>query len=153
MDILEINTAIQISKQVSEVFEAVLDPSKMSNYFIAEGSGRLAEGEKVTWKFPEFDEKVNVEVVRVVEQEYISWQWEGAKGEKTLVEITFLEMPESTTLVKVTEGLMKNNEKGVKWLAQNTEGWANFLASLKAYAEYGVNLRKGAFEFLKASKR
>lgn len=31
----------------------------------------------------------------------------------------------------------------------NTDGWANFLACLKAYLEYGINLRKGAFDFLK----
>jgi hypothetical protein len=36
-----------------------------------------------------------------------------------------------------------------KWLMGNTEGWANFLACLKAYLEYGINLRKGAFDFLK----
>ena len=30
----------------------------------------------------------------------------------------------------------------------NTEGWANFLASLKAWMEYGVNLRRGAFDFM-----
>lgn len=30
---------------------------------------------------------------------------------------------------------------------ENTEGWANFLACLKAYLDYGINLRKGAFDF------
>lgn len=34
----------------------------------------------------------------------------------------------------------------------NTEGWANFLACLKAYLEYGINLRKGAFDFLSDKK-
>lgn len=150
MDVLEIKTAIQISKPVQEVFEAVLDPSKMSNYFIAESSGRLLEGKEVTWKFPEFEERVKIQVIRIVENEYVAWQWEGAKGEKLLVELTFLEMKGKTTLVRVTEKSMKKDEKGIKWLAQNTEGWANFLACLKAYCEYGINLRKGAFDFLNA---
>ena len=149
MDNLEIKTAIQILKPVPEVFEAVLDPARMSNYFIAEGSDRLFEGNKVTWRFPEFDQKVDINVVRVVENEYLAFQWEGAKEEKLLVEMTFLEVPENATLLRITEGKMKNNQKGVKWLAQNTEGWANFLASLKAYVEYGINLRKGAFDFMK----
>jgi hypothetical protein len=43
---------------------------------------------------------------------------------------------------------MKNDEKGIKWLQGNTAGWANFLACLKAYLEYGINLRKGAFDFM-----
>jgi len=30
----------------------------------------------------------------------------------------------------------------------NTGGWANFLACLKAYLEYGINLRKDSFDFM-----
>ena len=112
-------------------------------------SGPREEGKPVTWKFPEFEDKVEVEVVRRVENEYISFQWEGAKKEKLLVEMTFLELKPGSTLLTITEGKMQNDEKGVKWLAQNTEGWANFLACLKAYVEYGINLRKGAFDFMK----
>ena len=41
------------------------------------------------------------------------------------------------------------NEAGIKQLMGQTEGWANFLACLKAYLEYGINLRKGAFDFMK----
>jgi len=43
---------------------------------------------------------------------------------------------------------MKNDDVGINWLKSNTEGWANFLACLKAYLEYGINLRKGGFDFL-----
>ena len=43
---------------------------------------------------------------------------------------------------------MDNNEAGIKWLKGNTEGWANFLACLKAWLEYGIHLRKGAFDFM-----
>ena len=149
MEDLEIKTAIQISKPAEEVFEAIVDPARMKNYFISESSGRMEEGKKLQWKFPEFDEQVDVQVVQVEPKEYISFQWEGAKAEQLLVEITLLEMPENSTLVKITEGKMKANEEGVKWLGRNTEGWANFLASLKAYLDYDINLRKGAFDFLK----
>jgi len=55
----------------------------------------------------------------------------------------------NATLVTITEKSMENNEAGIKWLKGNTEGWANFLACLKAYMEYGINLRKGGFDFLK----
>ncbi len=56
---------------------------------------------------------------------------------------------DNQTLVRVTEGKMEANDKGISWLAQNTEGWANFLACLKAYMEHGINLRKGGFDFMK----
>jgi hypothetical protein len=58
----------------------------------------------------------------------------------------------NSTLVTVTEKSMENNEAGIKWLKGNSGGWANFLACLKAYLEYGINLRKGAFDFMKKKK-
>jgi len=58
----------------------------------------------------------------------------------------------NATLVTITEKSMDNDEAGIKWLKGNTEGWANFLACLKAYLEYGINLRKGAFDFMKNEK-
>ena len=149
---LEIKTGIQISEPPHKVFEAIVEPAEMSNYFISGSSGRMEEGKALEWRFPEFADPVKVHVVEVTKDEFISFQWEGAKGEKLLVEITLLPMPENSTLVKITEGKMPNNKKGVKWLAQNTEGWANFLACLKAYVEHEINLRKGAFDFMKQQR-
>jgi hypothetical protein len=54
----------------------------------------------------------------------------------------------NSTLVSITEKSRENDEAGIKWLIGNTEGWANFLACLKAWLEYGINLRKGAFDFM-----
>lgn len=149
MDKLKIKTAIQIRKPVEQVFEAVIDPEKMSNYFISNGSGRMEEGQEISWKFPEFEEEAVIQVVEVTQHEYVSFQWQGAAGKSLLVEMTFLELPGDSTLLRITEGEMIPDEGGIKWLGQNTEGWANFLACLKAYLEYGINLREGAFDFMK----
>jgi len=65
-----------------------------------------------------------------------------------LVEILLTSRPDNSTLVTVTEKSMMMDESGLKWLKGNTEGWANFLTCLKAWMEYGINLRKGAFTFL-----
>ncbi len=54
-EILEIKAAIQVLKPVNEVFEAIMDPAKMSNYFISKGSGRIEEDKVITWRFPEYD--------------------------------------------------------------------------------------------------
>ena len=53
-----------------------------------------------------------------------------------------------STVLTITEKSREPDEAGIKWLKSNTEGWANFLACLKAYLEYGINLRKGAFDFM-----
>lgn len=149
MEELQISATIQIAKPSKEVFEAIINPEQMSNYFIAESTGRMEEGKELKWKFPEFDEWADLKVVEVTPTEYVSFLWEASPGKKLLVEITLVDISGNSTLVKVTEGKMEPNEAGIKWLAQNSEGWANFLACLKAWLEYNINLRKGAFDFMK----
>ncbi|HLN22250.1 MAG TPA: SRPBCC domain-containing protein [Bacteroidales bacterium] len=145
---LEIKTAIQILKPVNEVFEAIVDPVKMSGYFISHGSGKIQEGKTVMWRFPEFDMEFPVKGDRISENRLISFYW-GEEGKELMVEISLLPGKDvNTTIVTITEKGMDNDEAGIKWLKGNTEGWANFLACLKAYLEYGINLRKGAFDFL-----
>lgn len=143
----EINTAIQILKPVHEVFEAIVNPEKMSNYFIASGSGRMEEGKEIIWRFPEFDMDVPVLVGKTENDRSLSFYWDVAEN-KHVVEITLTSKNEiSATVVHVTEKSTGSHDPGIEWLKGNTEGWANFLACLKAYLEYGINLRKGAFDF------
>ncbi|MGI8893149.1 MAG: SRPBCC domain-containing protein [Bacteroidia bacterium] len=147
---LEIKAALQILKPVNEVFEAIIDPEKMANYFISESNGKMEEGKKLTWRFPEFDEDVPIRVGKIEKDKYISFYWEINKKE-LIAEINLTAIG-NNTVVKITEKEMPNDEEGIKWLMQNTEGWANFLSCLKAYVEYGINLRKGAFDFMSAEK-
>jgi len=145
---LEIKVAIQILKPVKTVFEAIIDPEKTSNYFISKSSGKMIEGKQVRWKFPEFEEEFPIRVGKIEQDEYISYHWD-IDGEELLVEVTLTPADGDATVVTITEKSMTNDEAGIKWLMGNTGGWANFLACLKAYLEYGVNLRKGAFDFMK----
>lgn len=149
MEALEIKTALQINEAQKTVFDAIVDPSNMSHYFIAESSGRMEEGKIINWKFPEFEEAFPVKILKVTPKEFISFEWDGAQGRKLKVEINLEKMEGPSTLVRVKEGKMEVDAAGIQWYGQNTEGWANFLASLKAYVEYGINLRKGAFDFMK----
>lgn len=152
MEQLEIKTALQISEAQKTVFDAIVDPWNMSHYFISESSGKMEEGKTINWKFPEFEEAFPVQILKVKPNELIIFEWDGAKGQKLQVEIRLEKMEGPSTLVRVTEGKMDADEAGITWLKQNTEGWANFLACLKAYVEYGINLRKGAFDFMKTKK-
>jgi uncharacterized protein YndB with AHSA1/START domain len=149
---LEIKTAFQISKPVHEVFEAIVDPAKMAGYFISKSDGRMETGKKLTWQFPEFDMEVPVRVDRIDKDKYIAYYWNDPDGTELLVEITLTQRDGNATLVIVTEKSRDNDDAGIKWLKGNTEGWANFLACLKAYLEYGINLRKGGFDFLSDKK-
>jgi len=143
---LEIKASLVMLKPVHEVFEAIVDPVKMSNYFNANSTGRMEENKTVTWQFPEMDMKFPIRIDKVNQDQYISYYWKDFDGTETHVEITLTPKKENTTFVTVTEKSRNNDEAGIKWLKGNTEGWANFLACLKAFLEYGINLRKGAFD-------
>jgi uncharacterized protein YndB with AHSA1/START domain len=144
---LEIEAAIQILKPVNEVFEAIVDPLKMSNYFISKSSGRMEEGKLIQWKFPEFDMEFSIRIGKIESDKYISYYWD-VDGIELLVEMTLTPKANNSTVVTVTEKSRNNDKAGIKWLVGNTQGWANFLACLKAYLEYGINLRKGAFDYM-----
>lgn len=146
---LIITTKIRILKPVAEVYEAIVNPEKMSHYFISKGSDRMDVSEALIWNFPEFDVDVPILVDKIEANRYISYYWDVG-DKKHLVEILLEKEGTDATIVTVREKGENNNEAGIKWLMGNTEGWANFLACLKAYLEYGINLRKGAFDFLKA---
>ena len=145
---LEINVSMQIQKPIAEVFEAIVNPEKMSNYFISEGSGIMEEGKELMWKFPEFNDRFPIKVDKIEKDKYISFYW-GEAGNELLVEITLAPAQNNSTLVTVSEKSKNNDEEGIKWLMGNSFGWSNFLSCLKAYLEYGINLRKGAFDFMK----
>ena len=144
---LEVKAAIQISKSVNEVFEAIVDPLQMTNYFISKASGPMEENKKIIWRFPEFDMDVPVRVGKIEKNKFITFYWDN-DGVELLTEMILTPKTNNSTLVSITEKSMENDEDGIKWLIGNTEGWANFLACLKAWLEYGINLRKGAFDYI-----
>jgi uncharacterized protein YndB with AHSA1/START domain len=145
---LSINVAMQIQKPINEVFEAIIDPDQMSNYFISKSTGVMEEGKNLIWKFPEFDFECPIRVGKIEVNKSISYYWFMDEIE-LLVAITLTSKENNTTLVSISEKSRNNDEAGIKWLSGNSFGWSNFLACLKAYLEYGINLRKGSFDYLK----
>ncbi len=142
---LEITASIGIQKPIHEVFEGIVDPVKMSNYFISRSTGRMEEGKNLVWGFPDYDGDIAVRIGKIERYKYVSYYW-GTPNDEKLVEINLSSYKDST-VVTVTEKSKNNDEAGIAWLKGNTEGWANFLACLKCYLEYGINLRKGAFDY------
>jgi uncharacterized protein YndB with AHSA1/START domain len=145
---LEVNVSLQILKPAHEVFEAIVDPAKMTHYFISKSSGRMEKGKQLMWRFPEFDMEFPIRVGKITQDQYISYHWD-VDGKELLVEMILTPGVGNATIDAITEKSRENDEAGIKWLKGNTEGWANCLACLKAYLEYGVNIRKGAFDYRK----
>ena len=137
--------ALQIQKPIDEVYEAIVNPSIMTKYFISESSGRLDSKKEIRWKFPEFKGTFPITNIKTDKNKNIAFVWDP----ETTVTITLKSLKDNSTLVKVNESGKELNENNIEWLVENSGGWSNFLACMKAYLEYGIQLRKGAFDFMK----
>ena len=147
---LKFKVQIRIQKPVDEVFNAVYDPEKLSGYFTNGGaSAPLDEGTTVQWAFADDPsaEKIQfpVNVIRVVPRELIVLGWEGAKGLETRVDIMFEGAGAGETIVRISETGWRPTQDDLDRSYMNCMGWSQMLCCLKAYLEYGINLRKGAY--------
>ena len=154
---LTFSVMIHVSRPVHEVFEAVADPKQLSAYFTTGGaSARLETGTTVTWDFHDFPGAFPVEVVEVVPNERIMLRWKAneqpSEGEppvpayQTTVTMSFKRTDDDRTLVRIEEHGWRDTEGGLKASYGNCMGWSQMLAALKAWKEYGINLREGAYK-------
>lgn len=158
---LTFKVAARIAKPVSEVFEAVANPAELSQYFTTGGAkGRLETGTTVYWDFHDFPGAFPVWVVEVIPETRIVLQWEASEGApsdgeqasaasagyRTTVTMTFEALGDDRTLVSIEEAGWRETEAGLKASYGNCQGWMQMLCALKAYKEYGINLRQGMFK-------
>lgn len=136
---------MNICRPVAEVFDALVNPEKLSGYFTSTANGPLVEGKMVEWCWADFEcgARLVVRVAKVELDRYVAFRW-PATGRDTLVEFTFEPVSESVTKVTVQEGQWEADEAGVKSLVGQAEGWIHMITCMKAWLEYdGINLRKG----------
>src|SRR5512138_1333321 len=101
----------RISKPVHEVFEAVVNPDHLSQFFTTGGAkGRLEPGAVVTWDFHDFPGAFPVYVDEVEPNKRIVLRWDGAEGavepdaagnRRTTVTMTFEALGPDRTLVRI----------------------------------------------------
>ena len=135
----------RIAQPVAEVFDAVVNPTKLSAYFTTLGgaSAPLVAGTTVTWW-----RSVPVEVDEVVPSERIVLRWDGPESEpryKTKIEMTFKPLEDGATFVTIAESGWREDETGRHASYGNCDGWAEMLSCMKAWLEYGINLREGFY--------
>ena len=143
----------RIGKSVHEVFEAVVDPQRLSGYFTTGGAkGRIETGATVTWDFHDFPGAFPVHVIEVVPDSKIVLRWGAADGTPdqggsydTTVTMTFEALEDGRTLVTIGESGWRDNAAAVKASYGNCEGWTGMLCALKVYIEHGINLREGFY--------
>ena len=156
---LKFKVSARVARPAHEVFEAVADPAKLSAYFTTGGAvGRLESGATVQWEFADFPGPFPVEVAEVEADRRIVLKWEANDGPPedgvatagaaylTTVIFTFEPLDgDRRTLVAIEESGWRETETGLKAAFGNCMGWSQMLVALKAWVEYGVNLREGMY--------
>jgi uncharacterized protein YndB with AHSA1/START domain len=134
----------RIAKPVGEVFDAVVNPKKLSGYFttIKGASAPIVQGTTVVWWG---DVSVDVQEVRKDSLIVLSWDGGGKPGIRTRIEMNFEPLEDGSTFVSIGESGWNEDELGLKRSYLNCEGWSQMLACMKAYLEYGINLRQGYY--------
>jgi uncharacterized protein YndB with AHSA1/START domain len=138
---------MKIHKSPNEVFEAIIDPEKVANYWFSSGTGRVDKGKTITWRYDEYNAEVVIKVIDVDQDKRIVFSW-GAPDEETIVTITLKELDLTSTIIEVTEAGFKEDAPAIftKMIGQK-EGWVYMLTCLKGYLENGVNNLRASLMF------
>ena len=137
----------RVARTVHDVFEAVVEPDQLSQYFTTGGAkGRLETGATVTWDFADFPGAFPVEVVEVVPDERVTLRWQAADGDYlTTVVMEFEQLDDGRTLVTIAEDGWRDGEAAQQASYGNCEGWTGMLIALKVWLEHGIELREGFY--------
>lgn len=131
-------TKMKIAKPAHEVFEAFADPKKIGNFWFSSSSERWETGKTIILRYEEYDAEGRIDIVKMEIDQKIVFRDES----QHLITITLNEDSPSSTIVEVVEeGFGETGAEFVAELVDNKEGWVYALACLKAYLEYGVNIR------------
>lgn len=154
---LRFQAQAKIQKPVANVFAAVYEPEKLSAFFTNGGaSGPLDAGTTIEWRFADTPgEEPLVGEVNVKEMKpnaLIVFEWMGGADHRTRVEMNFEVTGDAETLVRISETGWRETQEDLDRSYGNCFGWSYFVLGLKAFVEYGVNLRKGAFTGLYSTK-
>lgn len=137
----EVRVESRIERAPADVFAAIVDPAKMSQYFISRGSAPLAPHTRVDWEWADVGAKVTIEVTEIEPDRKVAFRW-PADGPSTNVTLVLEPDGERTKLV-ATEGPFERTDAGVRRALGQNQGWTDFSCSLRAYLHHGINLRLG----------
>jgi uncharacterized protein YndB with AHSA1/START domain len=111
------------------------------------------------WDFADFPGAFPVEIVEVVPNRKIVLEWGASETEgdeigakraqtdyKTTVTMLFSPTDDGRTLVEIVEEGWRDTPGALRGSYQNCEGWTGMFMAMKAWLEYGINLREGTYK-------
>ena len=139
----------RIARPVADVFEAVANPTQLSQYFTTGGAvGRIEKGATVTWDFADFPGAFPVEVVDVVPNSLIVLHWAANDGSGAHTEVTmrFSDCGDGATLLEIGETGWRESQAALDASYGNCMGWSQVICALKVWLEHGIRLRDGFYK-------
>jgi uncharacterized protein YndB with AHSA1/START domain len=141
-DRVEVHVSDRVLKPVHDVFTAIVDPARLSRFFISSASGPLKAGTTVEWVFADVGGRLSIDVKQIDNDSRIVFEW-TASGTKALVTIALKSGGPNATVVTITEDGWPMDRDGVTRALGQTAGWTDFLCCMKADLQHGINLRLG----------
>ncbi len=128
--VVDVNMLVR--RPPSEVWEAFVDPDRISRFWLASSSSRLETGATVRWSFKIAGAEADVTVVDAQPGRLLNLLWGGGQP----LSISF-EDRGSATLVTVHVSDFAGDAPAAVAI-ETMSGFTLVLASLKMYLEYGI---------------
>lgn len=143
----QVTTKFKIVKPSNDVFEAIVSPDRIGNFWFSSSSERWDQGKTITLKYDEYAAEVIITVLEIVENRKIAFSW-GSNDEETIVTILLEEVDDTNTIIEVNEkGLKAADPEIINKMIGQKEGWVYTLTCLKGYLENGVHTLRASILF------
>ncbi len=130
----------KINKPVAEVFDAIINPKKLTGYFCEKSDAPLVEGQTVRWTWAKHE--VDVKVKQIIPNSKIVIEWPAATCGTSIAEMSFSTLEGGLTMIAITELGWPENAEGLSASYKNCQGWQHMLSCMRAYLLHGIDLRK-----------
>ena len=99
---LEVKTKIRIGAPVHQVYEAIVGPAKMSQYFITAATGPMEAGKNISWSWADYNATTIITVQKIETDRFSSFTWPGS-GVETTVDLELTKETDAITVVNIRE--------------------------------------------------
>ncbi|WP_066389441.1 SRPBCC family protein [Neobacillus mesonae] len=138
---MNITTKFKILKPANEVFEAIVDPKKIGDFWFSSSSERWEQGKSITLRYDEYEAEGVINVLEITKNKKIVFSW----GE-TEVTMTLKDLDDKSTIIEVIEsGFNENDPELINKIVDQKGGWVYMLSCLKGYLEHGVTNLRASF--------
>lgn len=134
-----VTTKLKINQPANKVFEAIISPTEIGNYWFSSSSERWGEGKRITLKYDEYQAEGVITVLELEADKKILFVWGEEHGEVTMVTITLEESQKETIISVVESGFNAHDPEIVAKMMGQKEGWVYTLTCLKGYLENGIS--------------